>query len=191
MARRVIGPQGPRERETAIPVRNIVVRTLSPRDTRGQLTCGNLTLRCALGRGGTSARKREGDGATPRGVFALEKVYYRADHLGRRPQTALALRRIRSDDGWCDAAGDRNYNAPVTHPYPASAERLWRQDGLYDAVVVIDYNRRPRRRGRGSAIFMHVAGPGFAPTEGCIALARRDLLKVLAAIGPRTRLIVT
>jgi L,D-peptidoglycan transpeptidase YkuD (ErfK/YbiS/YcfS/YnhG family) len=146
-------------------------------------------LRCALGRSGVRAAKREGDGATPRGTFALERTHYRRDRI-LRPRTALALRSTRPADGWCDAASDRNYNRPVTHPYPVSAEHLWRRDGLYDLLVVVDYNRRPRRRGCGSAIFMHVAGTGLAPTEGCIALARRDLVKVLAATGPGTRLVV-
>ena len=79
---------------------------------------------------------------------------------------------MRPDEGWCDAPADRNYNRSVKHPYRASAERLWRADGLYDVLVVLDYNERPRVRGRGSAIFVHVARPDYAPTEGCIALAR-------------------
>lgn len=153
------------------------------------MICGNLVLRCALGRGGRSALKREGDGATPRGLFRLESALYRRDRLCR-PATGLRLAAIRPGDGWCDAADDRNYNCLVTHPYPASAEHLWRRDGLYDVVVVVGYNRRPRRRGLGSAIFLHVAGRGLEPTEGCIALARADLLKVLALIGPGTRVLV-
>jgi L,D-peptidoglycan transpeptidase YkuD (ErfK/YbiS/YcfS/YnhG family) len=96
------------------------------------------------------------------------------------------VRAIRRDDGWCDASADRNYNRPVRLPYPASAERLWREDGLYDLVVVLDYNDRPRSRGRGSAIFMHVARPGYAPTEGCIALARGHLLRLLERLHART-----
>jgi len=146
-------------------------------------------LRCALGRGGMRSAKREGDGATPRGTFRLEQVFYRADRM-MRPRTRVLLTPARVADVWCDAADDRNYNCRVAHPYPASAERLWREDGLYDAVVVIGYNRRPRRRGAGSAIFMHVAARGLKPTEGCVALARSDLLKVLAHIGPRTRIVI-
>lgn len=189
MGWRVIEPAGRRERESAITIRKIVVRSLSPRSTVGRLVCGNLVLRCALGRSGTRAHKREGDGATPRGQFRLESAFYRRDRIAR-PRTALALAQTRPDDGWCDAANDRNYNCPVKHPYPASAEHLWRRDGLYDAVVVIAYNRHPRRRAAGSAIFMHVAGKGLTPTEGCVALARRDLLKVMALIGPRTRIAI-
>lgn len=146
-------------------------------------------LHCALGRSGIRSGKREGDGATPRGAFHLESGFYRGDKL-LQPRTALLVRPSRHDDGWCDAKDDRNYNRQVKHPYPASAERLWRKDGLYDLVVVINYNRRPRVAGRGSAIFMHVAEKGLKPTEGCVALPRRDLLKVLAHIGPRTRIVI-
>src|SRR5262249_38999734 len=101
----------------------------------------------------------------------------------RRPATGLPVRQIRPDDGWCDAPKDGNYNRPVRHPYPASAERLWRTDGLYDVVVVLDHNQRPRVRGGGSAIFMHIAHPRYTPTEGCIALKREHLLRLLSRLG--------
>ncbi len=156
-----------------------MVRALSAVRSAGNVTIGNLRLRCALGRAGRRVRKREGDGATPVGVFALREVLYRADRIPR-PRTGLPLRPLRRDDGWCDCPSDRNYNRPVRHPYPASAERLWRPDGLYDLVVVLGYNDRPRTKGRGSAVFLHVAGDGLAPTAGCIAMARSDLLKLLA-----------
>ncbi len=152
---------------------------------RGRLTLGNLSFPCALGRSGWRARKREGDGATPVGQWRMRAVLYRPDHV-RRPRTALAVSAIRPNDGWCDATADRNYNRPVRHPYSASAERLWRSDGLYDLVVVLAYNERPRVRGRGSAIFMHVARAGYAPTEGCIALARPHLQRLLERLGPRS-----
>jgi L,D-peptidoglycan transpeptidase YkuD (ErfK/YbiS/YcfS/YnhG family) len=165
------------------------VRSLGAKSTSGRLTCGNLVLRCALGRNGIRALKREGDGATPRGSFRLESAFYRRDKVAR-PGSALPLAATRPDDGWCDAANDRNYNRRVRHPYPASAEHLWRRDGLYDIVVVVAFNRRPRKAAAGSAIFMHVAERGLKPTEGCVALARNDLLKVMALIGPRTRLVI-
>jgi len=144
---------------------------------------------CALGRGGIRALKREGDGATPMGRWRLEKVLYRPDRL-RHAGAGLPLEVIRVADGWCDAPGDRNYNRPVRHPYPASAEHLWRKDGLYDIVVALACNIRPRVRGRGSAIFMHVASPDYAPTEGCIALARPHLLRLLAYIGAEASVVV-
>jgi L,D-peptidoglycan transpeptidase YkuD (ErfK/YbiS/YcfS/YnhG family) len=142
-----------------------------------------------LGRGGCRARKREGDGATPIGRWLMRKVLYRADRVGR-PHTLLPSAPIRSDAGWCDALWDRNYNRPIRHPYPASAEHLWRQDGLYDVLVVLGYNDRPRVRGLGSAIFLHVARNAGAPTEGCIAVARTHLLRLLRRLAPGAHLSV-
>jgi L,D-peptidoglycan transpeptidase YkuD (ErfK/YbiS/YcfS/YnhG family) len=109
-------------------------------------------------------------------------VLYRPDRL-LRPQARLPLATIRPNAGWCDAPGDPNYNRAVAHPYPASAERLWRKDGLYDVIAVLGYNDRPRVRGRGSAIFLHVAASGYPPTEGCIALGRAHLLRILFHLG--------
>lgn len=152
--------------------------TLGPRSTRGMVKIAGLSFPCALGRSGCRVRKREGDGATPIGRWTVREVLYRPDRV-RHPHTGLPAKPVRREDGWCDAPSDRNYNRPVRHPYRASAERLWRLDGLYDVVVVLDYNRCPRSRGRGSAIFMHVASAGYAPTEGCIALARPHLLRLL------------
>lgn len=159
-----------------------IVSALSSGACRGMLALGDMRFPCALGRAGCRVRKREGDGATPVGRWHLRAVLYRPDRV-QCPRTHLPVRVIRQCDGWCDAPGDRNYNRPVRHPYPASAERLWRVDGLYDIVVVLDYNDRPCVRGRGSAIFMHVAKPGYAPTEGCIALARAHLLRLLERVG--------
>jgi L,D-peptidoglycan transpeptidase YkuD (ErfK/YbiS/YcfS/YnhG family) len=160
----------------------VVVTALSQRARRGTARLGGLELTCALGRGGRRALKREGDGATPIGCFQVLGVLYRADRTAR-PATGLAVKPIRRRDGWCDAPADRNYNRPVRHPYAASAEALWRADRLYDVVVVLGYNVRPRVRGLGSAIFMHVAAPGFPPTEGCIALRAPQLKLLLRRLG--------
>ncbi len=157
----------------------LVVRTVSAAATRGHLDLGGRVFPCALGRSGCRAVKREGDGATPIGTWRLLRVLYRRDRVVR-PRTGLPVREIGRDDGWCDAAGDRNYNRPVRLPYAATCEAMWRADGLYDVVVVLSHNERPRMTGCGSAIFMHVARPGYSPTEGCIALSVRDLRLVLA-----------
>jgi L,D-peptidoglycan transpeptidase YkuD (ErfK/YbiS/YcfS/YnhG family) len=138
---------------------------------------------CALGRSVVSHAKREGDGATPAGRYALVEVRYRPDRIAR-PRTLLPLHRSRPEDGWCDAGGDRNYNRPVTLPYPASAETMWRDDGLYDVVVILDWTLRPRRQNGGSAIFFHLARPGYLPTEGCVAVSRADMLKILRRLKP-------
>lgn len=165
-----------------------IVRALSFRATRGLVEIEGRTWPCAIGRSGMRARKREGDGATPIGCWRMLDAHYRAD---RRlpPRTGLQLRGIRPDDGWCDDAGDRNYNRRVRHPYPTSAEHLWRDDGLYDLIVVLGYNARPRIAGCGSAIFMHIAHADYRPTAGCIALSPRDLELVLAACGRRATVV--
>ena len=160
----------------------------SPLDRRrGQLVAGGLVLRCALGRSGPTRRKREGDGASPAGRFALLGGYYRADR-GPRPRTALSLRPIRPSDGWCDDPGDRCYNRRITRPYGASHETMWRDDNLYDLVLDIGWNRGPIVRGRGSTIFLHFAKPDFAPTEGCVAVEPRMAARLLRRIGPKTRI---
>jgi L,D-peptidoglycan transpeptidase YkuD (ErfK/YbiS/YcfS/YnhG family) len=134
--------------------------------------------------------KREGDGGTPLGRFPVRLVLYRPDKIPR-PRTLLSVRAIRAGDGWCDDPRDRNYNRLVRLPSKRSAEGLMRDDRLYDLVLVLGYNDRPRIRGRGSAIFMHLARDGYTPTEGCVALSRRDLLAVLAEIKSGTTVLIT
>lgn len=165
--------------------RQLVVRSLAATATRGWLELEGLRWPCALGRGGRKAGKREGDGATPIGTWPLREVFYRADRI-IRPRTALPLRALRACDGWCDGLGDRNYNRHVRLPYKASAEELRREDGLYDLVIVLGYNDRPRIQGRGSAIFLHVARPDWKPTAGCVALRRRDLQRLLNHLDRNT-----
>ncbi|MEO1207468.1 MAG: L,D-transpeptidase family protein [Pseudomonadota bacterium] len=159
----------------------------SPR--RGVARFGSKTLQCAIGRSGMSAWKREGDGASPIGRFKLVNVYFRKDRR-TRPVTALPARAIRKSDGWCDAPMDTNYNRFVSHPYRASAERLWRTDELYDLILVTSHNQRPRVRWRGSAVFVHVARGDFEPTEGCVALKPADLNWLLRKAGPRCYLTI-
>lgn len=136
---------------------------------------GARRMRCTLGRGGVRAAKREGDGATPAGSWRMRALLFRPDRVARTPLTGLPLRALRPEDGWCDDPGDPLYNRPVKLPYRAGAETLWRADEVYDLIVVLGYNDDPPQPGAGSAIFLHVARPDYAPTEGCIALAREDL----------------
>jgi L,D-peptidoglycan transpeptidase YkuD (ErfK/YbiS/YcfS/YnhG family) len=160
----------------------------SPLDhSRGRLVAGNLTLPCALGRSGTTHRKREGDGASPVGRLGLLQGFYRADN-GRRPRTLLPLTRIERGHGWCDDPGDRRYNTLVPLPCASSHEVMWREDHLYDVVIDLAWNRGPVVRGRGSAIFLHLARPGFEPTAGCVAVEPHRIRRLLERIGPATML---
>ena len=144
-----------------------------------------VKVRCALGKGGVKAAavKREGDGASPAGVWPIRKLLYRPDK-GAPPTTALPVEAISPNDGWCDAPGDPRYNRPVTLPYPASAERMWRDDDIYDLVVVLGHNDDPPVPQMGSCIFLHLARPGYTPTEGCVAVTRADLAEFLRLAKP-------
>ena len=157
----------------------------------GVLIFHGRRYRCALGRSGLSADKREGDGATPIGRFLLRRIYFRPDRLTAAPVSRLPVLPLSSQDGWCDDPAHADYNRPVTLPHPASCEQMWREDGVYDVVVVLGHNDDPPCPGLGSAIFLHVARPDFSPTEGCVALPLADLLEVLAAAGPETGLMVS
>lgn len=157
--------------------------------SQGWLVAGPLAVPVALGRAGIKANKREGDGATPRGRFRPRRLWWRAERHPR-PATLLPSRRIKPDDGWCEDPADRRYNRPVTVALESRADRLARTDALYDFIVEIDHNTRPRIAGRGSAVFIHAARKGFAPTAGCIALRLDTLRRLLARIGPHTRITV-
>ncbi len=150
----------------------------------GRFDLAGETVRCALGEGGVieASRKREGDGTSPLGVWPIRRLIYRPEY--GTPDTALPSVQMQPDDGWCDDPNDPAYNQPVAHPYPASAERLWREDGVYDLVLILGHNDDPVVPGAGSAIFLHVARPGYTKTEGCVALAKPDLEALLKIAKP-------
>ena len=153
--------------------------------TDGWFDLAGVKVRCALGKGGVraGARKREGDGATPAGIWPIRRALYRPDR-GAAPVTRLTLDPMWPHDGWCDAPSDDNYNQPVKLPYGASAETLWRTDHVYDRIIILGYNDSPVISGAGSAIFLHLARENYAPTEGCVALAPDDLTVFFSLAGP-------
>jgi L,D-peptidoglycan transpeptidase YkuD (ErfK/YbiS/YcfS/YnhG family) len=168
-----------------MPIGNINVRRRPGNRSHGLLNVDGTVFRCALGRAGISAFKREGDGATPLGRLRLHSGFLRGEgHPSRR--SGLRLVPIRADLGWCDAPADASYNRPVRLPFRASHEKMLRGDRLYDFCLVLDWNIRPRRRNGGSAIFLHLARPGLRPTEGCIAVERRVMLRLLPHLSRRT-----
>jgi L,D-peptidoglycan transpeptidase YkuD (ErfK/YbiS/YcfS/YnhG family) len=163
------------------------VMSLTPAAQDAILIAGNLRVPCKLGRTGRRWLKREGDGATPRGVWPMRQVLARRT-ASQGLRTALPLRFMAPDDGWCDAADDRNYNRFVKLPYGASHEELWRKDHLYDVVVILGHNEVPRIKGLGSAVFFHLSDPDGGPTAGCIAVTPQDMRKVLPFCGPKTKI---
>ena len=155
------------------------VVTAEPGAPLGLFRWGGQVFKCALGRSGIIVDKREGDGGTPAGLLPLRKVMYRADR-GAAPIAQMRVEPIAPNDGWCDEVNDPNYNRQVTLPFAPSHEDLWLTENVYDIIGVLGWNDDPVVKGRGSAIFLHVAAPDFGPTAGCIALTERDLRTVLA-----------
>lgn len=149
-------------------------------DSSGFVRWPGGEARCAIGKTGVTPAesKHEGDGASPIGVWPMRQVFYRADRLDR-PETALPVDALIPEAGWCDDPASPFYNLPVALPFPLSHEKLWRDDPLYDVIVVLGYNDAPVIPGKGSAIFLHIARPDYAGTEGCIACAREDVLAIL------------
>ena len=152
---------------------------------QGLLSFGGRTIRCAIGRSGITSKKREGDGATPRGQFRVLYGLFRRDRVPRKA-SGLAISAISPFHGWCDEPSSPNYNQPIKLPFDGSHEKLLREDHLYDVCIVLDYNLHPRCRNLGSAIFFHLAKPGFLPTEGCVAIKRNDMLSLLPHLSDRT-----
>ena len=155
-----------------------------------QLFWGNQILPCSWGWGGIKLDKQEGDGATPVGNFPFRRVFYRADRL-EKPETCLPLQEITQRDGWCDDVKDEQYNQYVTLPYEGRHEKLWREDHVYDLLLVVGHNDDPVVWGNGSAIFVHLMRPEGTPTEGCVALEIQDLLKVLKECTELSSLMIT
>ncbi|MBI1360236.1 MAG: L,D-transpeptidase family protein [Alphaproteobacteria bacterium] len=158
----------------------------------GNLRWPDGSALCALGRSGVidAAHKQEGDGATPLGSWDMRQVFFRPDRLAP-PETSLPAIPLTPRMGWCDDPASPDYNTLVALPFAARHELLWREDGLYDLVVVLGYNDAPPVAGRGSAIFMHVAQPDLSPTEGCIATGLASLLSLVGAAAPGDRLTIS
>lgn len=165
---------------------NLIVTT----DADGAwLDWGAGRRRAAIGPGGIAMKGGEGDGITPRGVWPVREIFYRADRIAP-PRTSLPLHAIAPDDGWCDAPDDANYNRLVKLPYAASHEVMWRDDHLYDLVAVLGFNDDPVVAGKGSAIFLHLAREGYAPTHGCVALTYDDALAAITQLQPGDQVVV-
>ncbi len=171
------------------PLACVTIRASAGNPRRGWLTAGGTTIPVALGRAGLLANKREGDGGTPRGTFRPQRVWWRADR-NVRPQTFLPIRQIGPEDAWCEDPTDRHYNRPVRRAPGQAGDRLKRQDHLYDFIVELDHNTRPRVAGRGSAVFLHLARANFGPTAGCVSMTKAAMLQLLRRLSPRTKIII-
>ena len=171
------------------PLSAVRIRAAAGDPRRGWLTADGQVIPVALGRGGIRANKREGDGGTPKGTFRPRQLWWRADRH-RRPATFLPVRAIGPEDAWCEDPASRHYNQPVRLNRAHSGDRLRRDDHLYDFIVEIDHNSTPRIKGRGSAVFLHLARANFGPTAGCVAMTKSAMLRLLRRLGPQTRIVI-
>lgn len=156
----------------------------------GFLHFDQKTYKCAIGKNGITQHKVEGDLKTPEGTFFLRKLYYREDKLSK-PETLLPSIAISKDDGWCDDITSKDYNQHITLPSSKSHEELWRDDDKYDLIIPISYNDDPILRNKGSAIFIHLIDKEYSGTEGCIALAKDDLIYILKKLSLSSKITIS
>jgi L,D-peptidoglycan transpeptidase YkuD (ErfK/YbiS/YcfS/YnhG family) len=141
----------------------------------------NLKFKCSLGKNGVTKNKIEGDKCTPSGTYRLKQVFYRADRI-KKFSTNIKKIKIKKNMGWCDDSSSKRYNQLIRVPTKFSHEKLYRKDGIYDIIVVLNYNMNPVIKKKGSAIFMHIAKKNYSKTLGCIGLKKNDLLEILSEV---------
>ena len=154
-----------------------------------KLIINNYKVKCAVGKRGITARKKEGDYSTPKGIYKLKEIFYRGDKV-QKLKTKLKKTKITRKMGWCDSPKSTNYNKLIKFPFQESAEKLYRNDSIYDIIIITNYNMNPIIRGKGSAIFLHIARNNYKPTRGCIAISKRNMRSLLLTLKLNTKLIV-
>ena len=142
-------------------------------------------VKCAVGKRGITSKKIEGDKCTPRGKFKLNYILFRKDRV-KIPKSQLKLVPIKRSFGWCDDIKSKNYNQFIKFPFNHKAEKLYRSDNIYDIIIVIDYNLKPIRKNKGSAIFLHVAKNNYSPTLGCISVSKKNLKKLVSFVTKKS-----
>ena len=147
----------------------------------------NFLYRCAIGKNGITNSKIEGDKCTPTGIYSIEKIYYREDRL-RMPKLDFQTIPINKNFGWCDDIRSKYYNKFIKFPFSYSAEFLYREDDIYNIICIINYNKNPIIKNKGSAIFLHVANTDYSGTVGCLALKQDDLIELLQNIDLDTKI---
>ncbi len=144
-------------------------------------------LKCSIGKSGLTYKKKEGDLATPRGIFKLGPLYYRKDRI-KNLRSKIKKKIIKKKMGWCNDSKSKRYNQEIFFPFKYGAEKLYRTDRMYDILINIRYNQTPTKKNKGSAIFLHLSNSKYRPTEGCIALQKKDFLKILPLINQKTKI---
>ena len=146
-------------------------------------------LKCCIGKSGLTTRKKEGDLATPKGLFKLGLLYYRKDRI-KTLKCKLKKKVIKKNMGWCDDVRSKKYNKEISFPFKYRAEKLYRIDRIYDIFINIKYNQSPIIKGKGSAIFLHLSNKKYKATKGCVAILKKDFLKILPFIDQKTKILI-
>ena len=147
----------------------------------------DFRFRCALGKAGIGKKKIEGDNITPKGLYKIVKIYYRKDRI-KRISSKFKLIKITKNIGWCDDPNSEKYNKIINLPTKYSYEKLYRKDNVYDLILVLNYNMSPVIKNKGSAIFIHIAKKKYLPTQGCVALKKDNLLKLISKINKNIKI---
>ena len=155
----------------------------------GYLKYKDFKFKCALGKAGVGKKKIEGDNITPKGTFSIVKIYYRSDRI-KKISSKYKLIKIIKTMGWCDDPKSKKYNQLIKLPTKYSHENLYRRDNIYDLILVLNYNMKPKIKNKGSAIFIHVAKKNYKKTAGCIALRKIDLKCLIKEVKQNTRVII-
>ena len=150
---------------------------------------GHYKIKCAIGKRGISTNKKEGDLCTPAGKFIFEFLMYRNDRV-QNLKTHLSKKIIKKNMGWCDDPRSKKYNKLIKFPFSGKAEKLFLKESAYDLFLVLNYNRSPIVNNKGSAIFLHLANKKYRPTKGCIAIDKKDFLKIIPMIKKKTKIII-
>ena len=153
------------------------------------LTYQNNKVKCAIGKRGIGKKQKEGDQITPRGTFKIKKILYRKDKLNYL-RSAIKKASIKKNMGWCDDPKSKNYNKLIKYPFNYKSEKLYRSKNIYDIILVLDFNMRPIKKNKGSAIFIHISNNKYSPTQGCIAIKKKELLKMIEFIDKKTKIII-
>jgi len=146
-------------------------------------------LKCSIGKSGITAFKKEGDSATPKGIFKLGTLYYRKDRI-KLSKCKIKTKVIKKNMGWCDDIESSKYNKQINFPFKYRSEKLHRKDNIYDIFINIKYNYSPAIKGKGSAIFLHLINKKFRPTKGCVAILKKDFLKIIPIINKKTKILI-
>ena len=146
-------------------------------------------LKCSIGKSGLTNFKKEGDLATPKGLFKLGLLYYRKDRI-KSLKCKIKKKVIKKDMGWCNDSRSKKYNQEIYFPFKYSAEQLYKRDRIYDIFINIKYNHSPIIKEKGSAIFLHLSNKKYKPTSGCVAILQKDFLKILPLINYSTKILI-